>query len=478
MSDLPNGWCWTTIGDITSKVETTDPKHEPTKFFTYVDIGSIDNSTQTIVEPKTLPGAEAPSRARQVLRVGDTVFSTVRTYLRNIGYVDSSLDGAIGSTGFSVLRPVPGVNSRYLHYYSLTSRFIYGLSEQMRGTSYPAVVDGQVREMEMPLAPTAEQERIVAAIEEQLSRLDTSAATLERIRQNLKRLRSAVLLAAVQGTLVAQCADDEPAAEAITRVKARTRFRGTQEPLDSSMGPLPPGWAWARVGKLAARVTVGHVGPTKGKYVPEGVPFLRSQNVRADYFDPSGLVYISPHFHRALAKSVLSPGDVVIVRSGVNRGMACVVPEFLGEANCADLVIVQRPEGIHPRFLSFFINSLAQRYVRSEQVGVAIPHFNTQSLSALPVPVPPVNEQFRIVEEADRILSSTESLAEIVNRQVARSSTLRSGVLATAFSGSLVPQDPTDEPASNLLERIATGVYQGRGRKLTRSIKSHVKVEP
>lgn len=168
----------------------------------------------------------------------------------------------------------------------------------------------------------------------------------------------------------------------------------------------------------------------------------------------------------------------MIVRSGVNRGMACVVPEFLGEANCADLVIVQRPEGIHPRFLSFFINSLAQRYVRSEQVGVAIPHFNTQSLSALPVPVPPVNEQFRIVEEADRILSSTESLAEIVNRQVARSSTLRSGVLATAFSGSLVPQDPTDEPASNLLERIATGVYQGRGRKLTRSIKSHVKVEP
>ena len=121
----------------------------------------------------------------------------------------------------------------------------------------------------MPLAPTAEQERIVAAIEEQLSRLDTSAATLERIRQNLKRLRSAVLLAAVQGTLVAQCADDEPAAEAITRVKARTRFRGTQEPLDSSMGPLPPGWAWARVGKLAARVTVGHVGPTKGNTYPK-----------------------------------------------------------------------------------------------------------------------------------------------------------------------------------------------------------------
>jgi type I restriction enzyme S subunit len=189
VSAAPHGWAVTTVGAITRKVGSVDPAGTPDAPFTYVDIGSIDNSTHAIRSPKVVLGSEAPSRARQLLEAGDTVFSTVRTYLRNIGYVDTSLDHAVASTGFSVLRPAAGVVSKFLYYHSLTNDFVNGLTAVMRGTSYPAVVDSQVRGMPFALPPTAEQERIVAAIEEQFSRLDVGVAALVRAQQNLKRMR-------------------------------------------------------------------------------------------------------------------------------------------------------------------------------------------------------------------------------------------------------------------------------------------------
>src|SRR5438552_2566394 len=169
MTGMQPGWAMARVGDVTLPITVVDPKLSPDDLFTYVDIGSIDNRSNRITGPKSLFGRGAPSRARQLLRMGDTVFSTVRTYLRNIGFVDASLSGAIGSTGFSVLRPAAGVHPRLLNYYARTKAFVDGLSAQMRGTSYPAVVDSQVRAMAIPVPPTAEQERIVAAIDEQSS---------------------------------------------------------------------------------------------------------------------------------------------------------------------------------------------------------------------------------------------------------------------------------------------------------------------
>ncbi len=128
------------------------------------------------------------------------------------------------------------------------------------------------------------------------------------------------------------------------------------------------------MGRLARRVTVGHVGPMKDRYVSEGVPFLRSQNVRADRFEPRGLLFIPQEFHEQLKKSRLESGDLVVVRSG-NVGTACVVPDSLGEANCADLVIVQGPEAINPSYGALYMNSLARKWISAGRVGVALTHF-------------------------------------------------------------------------------------------------------
>jgi type I restriction enzyme S subunit len=191
------------------------------------------------------------------------------------------------------------------------------------------------------------------------------------------------------------------------------------------------------------------------EYIPEGIPFLRSQNVRANRFDNVGLKYVSGDFHKRIIKSKLLPGDVAIVRSG-NVGTACVIPDTLGEANCSDLVVIQRPHGIDPLFVAYYMNSMAQRYVRAGRVGVALTHFNTKSVAALPVPVPPMKEQQRIVAETERQLSNIDYLEQILFQVEHRAVQCRSSILTAAFSGKLASQDTNDEPASVLLDRIAT----------------------
>ena len=191
----------------------------------------------------------------------------------------------------------------------------------------------------------------------------------------------------------------------------------------------------------------------KHEYVPEGIPFLRSQNVRPNRFDPEGLRYISPRFHALLSKSAVCPGDLVVVRSG-SVGVCCVIPENLKVANCADLVIVQQPIGLVPQFGSFYMNSLAKKYIESGKVGVALTHFNTKSVAKIPIPIPPLAEQHRIVAEVERRLSVIDELDTVVAVNLKRAERLRQAILKRAFEGKLIPQDPKDEPANDLLKRI------------------------
>src|SRR5690349_92063 len=102
--ELPEGWSWTSISAITDQVDKVEPTLTPSRQFVYLDISSIDNARNTITEPKHYEGTDAPSRARQLVRSGDTLFSTVRTYLRNIAQVPEKYDQQIASTGFCVLR--------------------------------------------------------------------------------------------------------------------------------------------------------------------------------------------------------------------------------------------------------------------------------------------------------------------------------------------------------------------------------------
>jgi type I restriction enzyme, S subunit len=143
-------------------------------------------------------------------------------------------------------------------------------------------------------------------------------------------------------------------------------------------------------------LTVGHVGSMASEYVPDGVPFLRSQNVRPGRLDLTNIKYISTEFHQRLKKSQLRPGDIVIVRTG-EPGAAAFIPESFTALNCSDLVIARPGGQVDGRFLCYAINATARQYITAHLVGAVQQHFNVDSAKRLVLSMPSIKEQRAIV---------------------------------------------------------------------------------
>jgi type I restriction enzyme S subunit len=165
---------------------------------------------------------------------------------------------------------------------------------------------------------------------------------------------------------------------------------------------------------VCREITVGHVGPMAEKYVEDGIPFLRSQNVTPFRVDKSNLKFIDDKFHNMLRKSALRPGDVVVVRTGY-PGTACVIPDDLPIANCADLVIFRPSDEIDGYFLSCLFNSVwGKGHVAGNLVGVAQQHFNVGAAKDMEVKLPPIEVQRR----AASMLSTYDDLIENNTRRI------------------------------------------------------------
>ena len=155
-------------------------------------------------------------------------------------------------------------------------------------------------------------------------------------------------------------------------------------------------WPLEELDEIADEVTVGYVGPMASEYVESGIPFLRSLNIEPFGVNQNDLKYISPDFHRRIKKSSLRPGDVAIVRTG-KPGTCAVVPDWLPEANCSDLVLVRCGKRIRPRFLCYWVNSVATHHIDSHTVGAVQQHFNVGAAKKMKVAVPSLARQDQVV---------------------------------------------------------------------------------
>lgn len=186
-------------------------------------------------------------------------------------------------------------------------------------------------------------------------------------------------------------------------------------------------WREVILGDMCDRVTVGHVGKMADEYVDEGVPFLRSQNIRAFSISSDGMLRISSDFHQRLAKSMLRCGDVVVVRTGY-PGTAAVIPPFLDGSNCADLVVITPSKDLNPHMLAAIFNSeWGRSAVGGRLVGSAQQHFNVGSAKALHVRLPDKREQdgiaailcalSELIENNRRRIELLEQMAHAIYRE-------------------------------------------------------------
>ena len=165
---------------------------------------------------------------------------------------------------------------------------------------------------------------------------------------------------------------------------------------------------------VADKITVGFVGEASNEYADEGVPYLRTQNVRVNRIDLNGLIYVNEAFHNKNQKSIIHPGDVVISRVGVNRGMAAMIPDSLPEANIANCLIVGQTDNINSYYLAFYMNmSFGKRPQFGASVGSAQGVINTSILKKWEVYVPDKKLQDDFFEFSSQIDKS--KFIDIIN---------------------------------------------------------------
>ena len=171
-------------------------------------------------------------------------------------------------------------------------------------------------------------------------------------------------------------------------------------------------WKEVALEEVADELTVGYVGPMASEYVSDGVPFLRSLNVERLRINQNDLKFITPEFHQRIQKSKLQPGDVVVVRTG-KPGTCSVVPDWLNEANCSDLVIVRCGEEINEHFLAYYMNSAAMGHIAAHLVGAVQQHFNVGAARTLRLNLPSLLEQRAIVH----VLGTLDNKIELNRRR-------------------------------------------------------------
>jgi type I restriction enzyme, S subunit len=170
-------------------------------------------------------------------------------------------------------------------------------------------------------------------------------------------------------------------------------------------------WEDVALDEISEDITVGHVGPMADQYLDVGVPFLRSLNVEPFRINTTDLKYISRGFHQRLKKSALKPGDVVVVRTG-KPGSCAVIPKWLLEANCSDVVVVRPGPKVRPAYICYVVNSTAAHHIDAHTVGAVQQHFNVASARQIRFSLPSIAEQDRILS----ILGALDDKIELNRR--------------------------------------------------------------
>ncbi|HUG69961.1 MAG TPA: restriction endonuclease subunit S [Pirellulaceae bacterium] len=499
-SDIPPGWESVSLADVT--IHSTE-KAEPSAFrdSQYLGLEHIESGTNRM---SGTGDAGAVKSTKAVFRSGDVLYGKLRPYLNKVCQPD--FDG-VCSTDILVFPQSDELDNRYLlHFLSRPSTSEYA-TQNASGINLPRISAKVLGEIEFPLAPLAEQRRIVAKIEALQARTRQAREALAEVGPLLEQFRQSLLAAAFRGDLTADWRaanpNVEPATELLNRIRQERQQKWEEaeiakyaakdqqppkdwkdkykepEPLDElafvDLPELPDGWGWTNMDSVSYRVSVGHVGPTSKFYCDAdvGIPFLRSQNVRPRQLSTDGLNYITPEFHETLQKSQLHAGDILVVRVGANRGDTCRVPDGYKELNCANIVFGQ-PCGELSPFIELFCQSrLGQTLLLGMSTGSAQGVINTKSVAELPIPVCSYEEQGEIIATIDAALDGVNEIVRAVSESESDLTQLDQSILAQAFRGELVPQDPNDEPASVLLERIrqqreALSVGEKNGKKTTR----------
>lgn len=417
MSKLPPSWAEVPFSAITVDVLQRVPLAG--EVIRYIDIGSVNRNTKSIESPQELLGKDAPSRARKQVAASDTLVSMTRPNLNAVAMVPKELDGQIASTGFDVLRPVAGIDPRWIGYLVQTEAFVVAMSDLVQGALYPAVRSKDVRAHVVPLAPQAEQIRIANQLDTLLARLKSCNDRLGSIPALLKRFRQTVLDAALSGAGV----------EADTPTVAISSI--------ASVG----------TGSTPLR-------SNSQFFASSGTPWVTSSATSEEIIERAN-EFVTPAAISAHRLKVYPKGTLLVAMygEGKTRGQVAElgIDATINQA-CAAVVVDNK------KALTAFVKlALQANYLNMRELaeGGNQPNLNLSKVKEFEIPLPPLKAQTGLVHRVEALFALADRIEARVTAARAQAQRLSPLVLAKGFRGELVPQESTDEPARDLLNQIA-----------------------
>ncbi|WBC23434.1 restriction endonuclease subunit S [Solwaraspora sp. WMMA2080] len=444
MSDLPPGWELAPLSEIVAiNQRRFDAEPDDDEHISFVPMASVEAESGQLDASQTAPYGELKQRSLTRFQEGDVLFAKVTPCMENgkIAVARGLSSGrGMGSTELFSLRSHGAIDPDYLAYYLLQDSVRRDAARAMTGAvGLRRVPRGYLENLAIPVPPLAEQRRMIGSLETLLSHCDVAVANVTSSGARLKMLTKRVLVESV--------------------------------PITGR-----PGWRVVTVGQ-AGKVDLGRQRHPDWHTGPHMRPYLRVANVFEDRLDLRDVMQMD-FPPEVFERFRLTPGDILL-----NEGQS---PEYLGRpamyrgepaemAFTNSLLRFRAHDGIDPEWalLVFRRHMHARRFIKEVRITTNIAHLSASRFKEVEFPVPPIEEQRAIVAQTKDRLDALARLADSVQLAKVRAGRLREALLAEAFAGRLVEQDPADEPASELLARIRAQrvvVPKQRGRRTAKEL--------
>jgi type I restriction enzyme S subunit len=446
------GWQTKPLGEV---VKPTRPRIKPAERPDLPFVGMEHIEAHTMKLLGTVHASTMKSSAVH-FQPGDVLYGRLRPYLNKVYRPDFE---GLCSAEFIVFPKTDGLESRYLQYFLNTSAFVSFASHLNTGDR-PRVDFDQVAPFPFPVAPPDQQKRIVAEIEKQFSRLDEAVANLNRVKTNLKRSKSAVLKAAVEGRLVETEAERagregrsyETGGELLRRIletrrrqwKGKSKYKEPAAPDTIGLPELPAGWTWCGFEQVSISdkhaLKAGPFGSAlkKEMYAKSGYKIYGQEQVISG--DPAfGEYFIDEAKYRELESCAVKPGDLLVSLVGT-AGKVLVLPAtaLAGIINPRLLKLSLNQVFIAPAYAANMLQSAwAKRYFKLQAHGGTMEILNLGIIKALPVPLPPLDEQHSVIAEIERRFSIIRETEGQMDANFQRAERLRQRILGNAFFGTI-----------------------------------------
>lgn len=396
--------------------ESTEPDLE----LAYIDIGNVDSQGR-VHDIVNYRFEDAPSRARRIVRDGDVIISTVRTYLQAIAPVENPPDNLIVSTGFAVVRPSSVLDHRFCKYAVRANRFLWEVESRSTGVSYPAINASDLGDIAVTLPEVGAQRVIAAYLDRETARIDGLIAEKERMLALLEEKRVAL----------------------ISRVV--TRGLDPSAPLKLSgqewLGEIPEGWGLWRLKHLASEALSYGANEAALEDNTDWPRFVRITDIAADgSLRDETFKSLSPEI---ASPFLLSDGDILFARSGATVGKSFIYRPSWGVACFAGYLIRFRCDlrRALPDYLNLYAQSSAYWHqVSTGTIQATIQNFSAEKYADIFVPLPPMKVQEEIVVTLTRELSRFDALTSQIRSSLTLMKERRAALITAAVTGQ-IPQE-------------------------------------